>query len=683
MPPAVIAAAVGGAAALGGAVISSNATSKATKAATAANEQNNALAREQRAADQANFQPYLDAGYGSLEELMRAVGVTPRGATGSGAAGGTDWRHYVNGQPDVQANWNALSAQERAQFNNDPAQFGQYHYQQSQQLGEQRDLTPYTSQPGSGASTGFGPTVAPRVEPGARPDPTRPTATAAALPTRATPAARPEITQRGAAEGFQASARPELGARPAIGAPAASGATAGASGALSGYNPSGAEGGGSYGTPAPTAPASSGMSGPSYGDRPAIQGYTQGAAPSIDGFTFRERSADPTLNIGMDAYTASPDYNYQQQQGARSVLANYAAFGGVESGAAMKALQQRGQDIAMGDYGQWRDYTTGQYNTDRTVGDLRYEGDRGAALTAWGTEQTLEQQAYDNREGRALSAWGTTQGLNQAGYTADAARQSGDWQARLADTGATTRTGMQEAGATQRTGMQESGASSRAALAEAGTSSRYYAGLTQAAYDSDADRAARAYEYDTGLSADMYRFGQTQADSRYVYDTGRADSAYEYDAARGDRAYEFDTGTALDMYRYETDRGDDIYTIDRARGDAIYDTALARQDTIYGQDRAYDYGAYTDRLNLISGIAGMGQQAAGSIAGSGQAMTQAQMSNNSSLAGVQGNAAIAGANNVNNLMGSALNAYALYRGSTGSPATTSTARSTYPYGPQI
>lgn len=623
MPIAALAPAIiGGVAAVGGAAISASATKKATGAAADAAARNEAMIREQRQQDQQNFQPYLSAGYSGLDALMRELGITPRGQQ----SGGTDFGAYVQNQPDVLANWNALTPDQKAQFNNDPAQFGQFHYNDSQARGETRDLTPYTQQ-----GQARDPLSVPGV--GARPEsPTRPTSQAPNLP------ASPNIEMRGAPTGpTNLPQRSTPTPRPAIGPPAA---TAGATGAPAASAGGGGSGGGSAYSGLLNPPGGSSASGgPNYGDRPEIAAYTQGQGPTLDGFTFRDREADPTLDLSVDRFrTQDPAYEFAQTEAQRGVLAAYGDM--FESGAAMKALQDRRQNVADSRYRDWADTERGQFNIDRGVRDARYEGDRGAALSAWGTKGALDQQAFDNREGRALSAWGTTQGLTQEGYTADMARQSGDWQARLADEGATRRTGMQEAGATERANISESGANSRAALSEQGTNSRYYAGLTQAAYDSDQDRADRRYEYDTGNALDMYKFNTTTGENRYVYDTGRAD-----------RAREFDTGTALDLYKYQDTAANDRFEIDRARNDAIYDS-----------DRGYLTNRYDTLLDRYTQVAGMGQNAAGAIAGSGQNAVSNLTANNSALAGVRGNAAIANANTVNGIMGSALNAYALYRG---------------------
>lgn len=73
-----------------------------------------------------------------------------------------------------------------------------------------------------------------------------------------------------------------------------------------------------------------------------------------------------SLDVSLDAYQKDPGYDWQQKEAARGTLAGAAATGSLRSGAAAKALQDRAQQIANTDYTNWRNYTTGQYNTDRS-----------------------------------------------------------------------------------------------------------------------------------------------------------------------------------------------------------------------------------------------------------------------------------------------------------------------------
>lgn len=88
---------------------------------------------------------------------------------------------------------------------------------------------------------------------------------------------------------------------------------------------------------------------PSYTDTPAYQ------TPEMD-----------ALDVSLGKYERAPDYEFQQQEARRGTLAGASATGSLRSGAAAKALQDRAQQVAYGDYTNWRNYSTGQYNTDRS-----------------------------------------------------------------------------------------------------------------------------------------------------------------------------------------------------------------------------------------------------------------------------------------------------------------------------
>lgn len=115
-----------------GGISQSRAAKKATNAQTAAADASIAEQRAARESFQRILSPYVQAGTPALQGLLNLTGL--------GGGQGTDWAGYVNGNPDALANWNALTPQQRAQFDNNIAAFGEYHYQED---GARRDLTPY------------------------------------------------------------------------------------------------------------------------------------------------------------------------------------------------------------------------------------------------------------------------------------------------------------------------------------------------------------------------------------------------------------------------------------------------------------------------------------------------------------------------------------------------------------
>lgn len=176
-------------------------------------------------------------------------------------------------------------------------------------------------------------------------------------------------------------------------------------------------------TPTPATPAIVDEQGSYTVERPAIPD-----APTYTPPAYRETAIAP-LDVGLDKYTKSPDYEFQQSEGNRNILANASATGALESGAALKALQKFGQDLAMGDYGQWRDYTTGQYNQDRNFTANRddaanaFSGAQAqnvfnAANGTYQYKNSLAQGIYESDRGYATNRYDTRTNnlLSLAGY---------------------------------------------------------------------------------------------------------------------------------------------------------------------------------------------------------------------------------------------------------------------------
>lgn len=123
---------------------------------------------------------------------------------------------------------------------------------------------------------------------------------------------------------------------------------------------------------------------------PTYTAPTLGAAPTYQAPAYRETQVAP-LDVSLGNYQQSPDYQFQLDEGNKNIVNNAAVTGTLASGAALKALQKYGQDLALGDYSQWRNYATNQYNTDRA----NTQG-RDDAANAFGTTQANNQYAAAN-----------------------------------------------------------------------------------------------------------------------------------------------------------------------------------------------------------------------------------------------------------------------------------------------
>jgi hypothetical protein len=116
------------------------------------------------------------------------------------------------------------------------------------------------------------------------------------------------------------------------------------------------------------------------------------------------------LDVSLDTYQKDPGYDWQQKEAARGTLAGAAATGSLRSGAAAKALQDRAQQIANTDYTNWRNYTTGQYNTDRSRADQNAQYGYNA-LTGQNSQTNQFNQQNFNTD-RAYTADQQQQGTN-------------------------------------------------------------------------------------------------------------------------------------------------------------------------------------------------------------------------------------------------------------------------------
>lgn len=157
---------------------------------------------------------------------------------------------------------------------------------------------------------------------------------------------------------------------------------------------------------------------PTAGAAPTYQAPALGQAPTYQAPAFRETQVAP-LDVSLGNYQQSPDYQFQLDEGNKNITNNAAVTGTLGSGAALKALQKYGQDLALGDYSQWRSYATNQYNTDRS----NVQG-RDDAANSFGTTQANNQYAAANNAfqfganynaNNALNAYNAANGAYQYG----------------------------------------------------------------------------------------------------------------------------------------------------------------------------------------------------------------------------------------------------------------------------
>lgn len=125
--------------------------------------------------------------------------------------------------------------------------------------------------------------------------------------------------------------------------------------------------------------------------RPTAQQAPAAYVPNVyEAPTYDRPTYDKTLDVSYGSYEASPEamaaqYDIDKQSGAAGSA--LAASGALKSGAAQKRLQEIGQDNKVKYYTNFRDYNTGQYNTDRARFDNIYNYDTALKANL--------QQSYD------------------------------------------------------------------------------------------------------------------------------------------------------------------------------------------------------------------------------------------------------------------------------------------------
>lgn len=184
---------------------------------------------------------------------------------------------------------------------------------------------------------------------------------------------------------------------------------------------------------------------PGYSDPTATGGYTAPARQDYGERPTFERAMTAPLDVSLSAFRVSPDYEFRVAEGNKALDRIASATGGIMSGQRLKAATRFNQNIADSEYTDWRDYVTGQYNTnrafdeaqfqsDRAYGDGVYTGDRAFNEGVYQTDRGRLDQRYDQRNNTLLSMAGFGQAANAQNQSA--AQSFANNSTNLAMTGA-------------------------------------------------------------------------------------------------------------------------------------------------------------------------------------------------------------------------------------------------------
>lgn len=151
----------------------------------------------------------------------------------------------------------------------------------------------------------------------------------------------------------------------------------------------------------------------------AVINSLTGNAGTFGGYE-NDPQAPGGFSYGLSDYQASPGYQWQQDQARKGIEAGAAARGYLNSGAAMKAISDRAQQIALQDFRNERQFAYG-LNRDQRAD---YQDDRNY-LTGRYDRGTDDLFRYTGMGANSLNATGNAYlGVGQAG--ADAALGTGN-----------------------------------------------------------------------------------------------------------------------------------------------------------------------------------------------------------------------------------------------------------------
>jgi hypothetical protein len=177
-----------------------------------------------------------------------------------------------------------------------------------------------------------------------------------------------------------------------------------------------------------------------FGDRPVPTAQGAATAPQTAEQRLQEQVGErPTFapreeynrpgyvapDVSINAFQASPDYNFRLQEGSRNLNAFNAAKGVTGSGAAAKALVGYGQNLAGAEYGDFVDrtlgmtdrqnaYNQGSFESDRQYGTGVYDADRNFGTGNFQSDRTYATDRADTRTNDLFRLTGIGQGATQA-----------------------------------------------------------------------------------------------------------------------------------------------------------------------------------------------------------------------------------------------------------------------------
>lgn len=145
-------------------------------------------------------------------------------------------------------------------------------------------------------------------------------------------------------------------------------------------------------TPAPVAtqapaatPANPFVVDPNTGGVTAVR-PDAGPRPTVDPYVAPTRQAVQPYSFTAEQYKETPGYQYRQSEARKGILASAGATGALQSGAALKELYDRGDQIANQDFTAERGFDYGRYIDANNRSDANFASDRGFGYGVYADE---------------------------------------------------------------------------------------------------------------------------------------------------------------------------------------------------------------------------------------------------------------------------------------------------------
>ena len=184
-------------------------------------------------------------------------------------------------------------------------------------------------------------------------------------------------------------------------------------------------------TPPPVQPGTYGTTAnPTY----AAAGGYQIPIYAMPQFTQTANYQDPgNFTYGLEDYTASPSYQWQQDQARNAVLASNSATGALRSGAALKSLQDRAQNVALTDFTNERAYNANQFNTDRNFNRGVYQDDRDYDRGVFTDDRNFGRQVFQDDRNFGRDVYTSDRAFDRDLYTDNRNYLTGRYDAQTAN----------------------------------------------------------------------------------------------------------------------------------------------------------------------------------------------------------------------------------------------------------